>query len=105
MQKLADAIDVTKRTPLALLQLSLALKRGDDDAAAVSLLVRAQQQYPGDFGINITLGQAFLYTALCAIFSHSGSENRRKNQGSQVIMALLTGAANLPRRPPTLEIP
>jgi hypothetical protein len=56
---------------------------------------------------NITPDSNLEYkqAALCAIFSHSGSENRRKNQGSQVIMALLTGAANLPRRPPTLEIP
>jgi serine/threonine-protein kinase len=61
LYRLADSLDVRQRSALALLQLSMALKREGDSAAAVRLLRRAQQQYPGDFWLNITLGQAFLH--------------------------------------------
>jgi serine/threonine-protein kinase len=52
LQRLADAIDVRQRSPQTLLQLSFALEREEDSTAALSLLRRAQQHYPGDFGIT-----------------------------------------------------
>jgi serine/threonine-protein kinase len=55
LRKLADSIDIGRRSPQALLQLGSALEREDDNAAAVSLLRRAQQQYPGDFLVTYRL--------------------------------------------------
>jgi serine/threonine-protein kinase len=55
LQRVADSVDVTRQSALALLQLSYVLRRGDDNTAAVSLLRRAQQQYPGEFWITYDL--------------------------------------------------
>jgi serine/threonine-protein kinase len=55
LQKLANSIDVGQRSPMALLQLSIALDKQDNPAVAVSLLRRAQQRYPSDFQINYQL--------------------------------------------------
>jgi serine/threonine-protein kinase len=51
LQRLADAVDVGRQSPEALLQLSFALERDDYGSAALSLLRRAQQRYPADFAI------------------------------------------------------
>jgi serine/threonine-protein kinase len=55
LQQLADSINVRKRSARALLHLSIALYRNTDTAVAVTLLRRAQQQYPGDFSLNMVL--------------------------------------------------
>jgi tetratricopeptide (TPR) repeat protein len=61
LQKLADSMDVRQRPPLALLQWSMALKRADNGELALRFLRRAQQQHPGDFWLNVTLGQAYMH--------------------------------------------
>jgi serine/threonine-protein kinase len=55
LQKLADSVEVGRRSPEALLQLSSALEREGNNAAALSLLRRAQQQYPGHFSVDYQL--------------------------------------------------
>jgi tetratricopeptide (TPR) repeat protein len=62
LQKLADAVDVSRHSPLALTQLGIAHYRAEDATATISLLRRAQRQYPGDLWITFQLARYLYYS-------------------------------------------
>jgi tetratricopeptide (TPR) repeat protein len=60
MEKLAREVDTDVQPPEALFVLELGLAQRGATEAALSLLRRAQQAFPGDFWINHDLGMALL---------------------------------------------
>ena len=58
LRKLAREVDAASQPPEALFVLELALRQHGDHEAAVALLRRAQEIFPGDFWINLDLGLA-----------------------------------------------
>jgi Flp pilus assembly protein TadD len=60
MEKLAREVDIAEEPPEALFVLARGLIQRGADAAALALLRRAQQAFPGDFWINHDLGIALI---------------------------------------------
>ncbi len=58
MERLAHEVDAAKQPPESLFVLAIGLFQRGADAAALALLKRAQQAFPGDFWINHDLGIA-----------------------------------------------
>jgi len=58
MEKLAREVDTARQPPEALFILEMALRQRSATEAALALLRRAQQAFPGDFWINHDLGIA-----------------------------------------------
>jgi tetratricopeptide (TPR) repeat protein len=59
LRSLAETLDVGSVHLAILNMLGQRLWDSGDQAAAIAFLRRAQQQYPGDFGINLALGDMF----------------------------------------------